>query len=184
MRCQFTYLTALAGGRLGGVTSLPTPDHLETARLVLRPRHPDEAATYRRLWTERDPRVPARRQIDADGRPSLEDIAAQLRAEVVAPGLQVLAVELREAGEVIGYCGTMATVATYSMRTIVPLRIAGILSSLFFVTYALLADVWPMLATELIILPINCWRLYQGLRPTPAAPAAVARRCSWATLAR
>ena len=90
------------------MTSLPTPDRLETARLVLRPRHPDEAATYRRLWTERDPRVPARRQIDADGRPSVEDIAEQLRAEVVAPGPKVLAVEVREAGEVIGYCGLFA----------------------------------------------------------------------------
>ena len=37
-------------------------------------------------WTERDPRVPARRQIDADGRPSVADIAEQLRAEVASTG--------------------------------------------------------------------------------------------------
>ena len=72
--------------------------------------------------------------------------------------------------EAIGYAGTAATVATYSMRTIIPLRIAGILSSVFFITYALSAGIWPMLVTELIILPINCVRLYQVLRPTPAAP--------------
>ena len=69
--------------------------------------------------------------------------------------------------ECIGYGGTLATVATYSMKTIVSLRIAGIMSSLFFITYALLVGVWPMLVTEFIILPINCWRLYQVLRPVP-----------------
>lgn len=72
--------------------------------------------------------------------------------------------------ELIGYAGTAATVATYSMRTIVPLRIAGIMSSFFFISYALLVGVLPMLVTELVILPINCWRLYQVLRPVPAAP--------------
>lgn len=72
--------------------------------------------------------------------------------------------------EAIGYAGTAATVATYSMRTIVPLRLAGILSSVFFITYAVISGIWPMLLTELIILPINCFRLYQHLRPAPIAP--------------
>ena len=72
--------------------------------------------------------------------------------------------------EAIGYAGTAATVATYSMRTIIPLRIAGILSSLFFITYAVISGVLPMLVTELIILPINCYRLYQILRPAPQTP--------------
>ena len=84
---------------------LSAPDRLETARLVLRPRRVEEEATYRRLWTERDPRVPARRRIDAQGRPSIEDVADHLQAEVELVGLKVLAVELRETGEVIGYCG-------------------------------------------------------------------------------
>ena len=74
--------------------------------------------------------------------------------------------------ECIGYGGTLATVATYSMRNIVPLRIAGILSSLFFICYALLVGVWPMLVTEMVIQPINCWRLYQVLRPARASAAA------------
>ncbi|PKH42235.1 Protein N-acetyltransferase, RimJ/RimL family [Nocardioides alpinus] len=87
---------------------LPTPERLETERLVLRQRRVDEAATYRRLWTERDPRVPARRRIDADGRPSIKDIEEHLRAEIASPGLKVLAVEVRETGQVIGYCGLFA----------------------------------------------------------------------------
>lgn len=90
------------------MTGLPVLRHLETARLVLRPRLEGEAAVYRQLWVERDPRVPARRRIDADGRPSVEDVAEQLRDEAHSTGLTVLAVELRGTGEVIGYCGLFA----------------------------------------------------------------------------
>lgn len=90
------------------MTHLATPGRLETTRLILRPRRVEEAATYRQLWTERDPRVPARRRIDADGRPTVEDIEEQLRAEIASPGLKVLAVEARDTGHVIGYCGLFA----------------------------------------------------------------------------
>lgn len=90
------------------MTQLPTPDRLETERLVLRPRRVDEAAIYRRLWTERDARVPARRRIDAEGRPSVEDIAEHLRAEVESTALKVLAVEAKDTAQVIGYCGLFA----------------------------------------------------------------------------
>ena len=60
---------------------------------------------YRRLWTERDPRVPAHRRIDAAGRPTVEEIAAQLLAEQDEPGPQLLAVERKGSHDVIGYCG-------------------------------------------------------------------------------
>ena len=77
---------------------------LETARLTLRPRRVDEADVYRRLWTERDVRVPAHRRIDAAGRPSVEDIAEHLRTEG-GSGLGLLAVVRKDSGDVIGYCG-------------------------------------------------------------------------------
>jgi hypothetical protein len=65
--------------------------------------------------------------------------------------------------EAIGYAGTAATIASYSMRTIVPLRIAGILSSVFFISYGLVINSWPILLTECIILPLNIVRLVQVL---------------------
>lgn len=71
--------------------------------------------------------------------------------------------------EAIGYCGTLATVATYSMRSIIPLRIASIASSLFFIVYAAVMGVWPMLLTEFVILPINCLRLIQALKEVDSA---------------
>jgi len=78
----------------------PVLDTLETDRLILRLRRVDEAAIYRQLWTERDPRVPPHRRIDPEGRPTVEDIATQIRAE-----LGILAVERKGTADVIGYCG-------------------------------------------------------------------------------
>jgi ribosomal-protein-alanine N-acetyltransferase len=81
---------------------------LETDRLILRRSTAGEAAIYRRLWTERDPRVPPHRRVSAEGRPTVEDIAAQIRAEggESRPGL--LAVERKGTADVIGYCGLNA----------------------------------------------------------------------------
>lgn len=73
---------------------------LVTERLVLRPAVPGDAGVRRRLWTERDDRVPAHRRIDASGRPTDDDIAARLGDE---PGL--LTVVVQATSEVIGYCG-------------------------------------------------------------------------------
>jgi RimJ/RimL family protein N-acetyltransferase len=80
-------------------------DALETDRLILRHRRVDEAAIYRQLWTERDPRVPPHRRIDPEGRPTVEDIAAQIRAEREESRPGILAVERKSAADVIGYCG-------------------------------------------------------------------------------
>jgi ribosomal-protein-alanine N-acetyltransferase len=55
-------------------------DTLETNRLILRHSRVGEAAIYRRLWTERDLRVPPHRRVNSEGRPTVEDIAAQIRA--------------------------------------------------------------------------------------------------------
>jgi RimJ/RimL family protein N-acetyltransferase len=80
-------------------------DPLETDRLLLRAAVLDDALIYRRLWTERDPRVPLHRRIDADGRPTVDDIAARIRAETDGDGPRLLTVERKGEGDVIGYCG-------------------------------------------------------------------------------
>lgn len=83
----------------------PILDALETDRLILRHRRADEAAIYRQLWMERDPRVPPHRRISPEGRPTQEDFAAQIRAERQEPGPGILAVERKGTTDVIGYCG-------------------------------------------------------------------------------
>src|SRR4051794_26636713 len=87
------------------MSRVPVLDTLETDRLILRTRRVHEAAVYRRLWAERDPRVPPQRQIDREGRPTVEDIAAQIRAEREEQGPRILAVERKNTADVIGYGG-------------------------------------------------------------------------------
>ena len=80
----------------------PVLNALETDRLILRCRSVDEAGVYRRLWMERGARVPAHRRIDAEGRPTVEDIASEIRMERGEPRPGVLAVERKSAGDVTG----------------------------------------------------------------------------------
>lgn len=86
---------------------------LETERLVLRAWRVSEAPVQRQLWTERDPRVPPHRRIDADGRPTLADLEAFIRthqpSSVGRPAVGLLAVEQKDAGDVIGYCGLIGS---------------------------------------------------------------------------
>jgi Cyclic nucleotide-binding domain len=51
--------------------------------------------------------------------------------------------------------------ATMLMRTMVPLRVFGIISALFFMAYGALAGAIPTFLMYLLLLPINSWRLYQ-----------------------
>ena len=78
----------------------PDLNALETERLILRSRREDEAEVYRHLWLERDSRVPAHRRIDAEGRPTVEDIASQIRRERTESRPGALAVERKGAGAV------------------------------------------------------------------------------------
>lgn len=77
---------------------------LETDRLLLRPMRASDATVQRELWTERDPRVPAHRRIDAEDRPTVEYLAAVVLQYAQAP-LPLLTMEHRESGDVLGYCG-------------------------------------------------------------------------------
>jgi len=77
---------------------------LETGRLVLRPWRVADAVVHHELWTERDPRVPPHRRIDADGHPTFADLEDAIRTNQASSN-QLLAVERKAAGDVIGYCG-------------------------------------------------------------------------------
>ena len=78
---------------------------LETDRLLLRPWRVSEAVVWRELWTERDPRVPPHRRIDAVGRPTVEDAEDRIRSGDRSHSLGLLAAERKGFGDVIGYCG-------------------------------------------------------------------------------
>jgi ribosomal-protein-alanine N-acetyltransferase len=77
---------------------------LETGRLLLRPWRVAEAVVLRQLWTERDPRVPPHRRIDAEGHPTVADLEDSIRTSQPS-SIGLLAVERTAARDVIGYCG-------------------------------------------------------------------------------
>lgn len=81
---------------------------LETDRLLLRPWRVAEAAIQREMWIERDPRVPPHRHTDADGRPTVGDLEEAIRSNQPS-SVGLLAVERKTAGDVIGYCGLVAS---------------------------------------------------------------------------
>lgn len=90
---------------------MPTPERetaLETDRLLLRPWRISEARVQRELWFERDPRVPPHRRISAEGRPTLRELEDRIRCSTQEPAPGLLAVERKQTGDVIGYCGLIS----------------------------------------------------------------------------
>jgi CRP/FNR family cyclic AMP-dependent transcriptional regulator len=63
--------------------------------------------------------------------------------------------------EVTGYVASMLVFGTFYMRTMIPLRIVGILGNLAFMTYAAGSRLYPVLILHAILLPLNCVRLVQ-----------------------
>ena len=63
--------------------------------------------------------------------------------------------------DVVGYFAAMITLATYSMKTMIPLRIAGICANCVFIVYGLLSQTYPTLLLHVLLLPLNSYRLHQ-----------------------
>ena len=68
--------------------------------------------------------------------------------------------------EASGYLASLLVFLAFYMKTMVPLRIIGICSNCAFITYGYLDALSPVLILHLILLPLNCVRLYQILRLT------------------
>lgn len=65
--------------------------------------------------------------------------------------------------EWLGYIAAALVFATFSMKTMVPLRIVGIASNIFFIAYGYLNPAYPLLVLHLALLPLNILRLNQML---------------------
>lgn len=71
--------------------------------------------------------------------------------------------------ELVGFAGTGLTFAAWAMKGALELRIFGIASSVAFLSYGALLGSWPVMLTELVLLPLNAARLWQLLRQRGAA---------------
>jgi hypothetical protein len=99
----------------------------------------------------------------------VDNLATQLGAhpwsmESVLARLEQLAIAAISIANVLALLGAIFFVATLLMRTIVPLRIAAIISDVFFVGYAVLANSVTTFILYVLLLPINIVRLYQMIK--------------------
>ena len=92
----------------------PVSTELATERLRLRLWQLTDAEKLRDLGAERDPR--SLQVIDSVGRPTVDDLRTSLvrqLAETALTGLALLAIEDRDQGQFIGYCGLIVGPATW-----------------------------------------------------------------------
>ena len=61
--------------------------------------------------------------------------------------------------DMLGYAASLAVLATFLMRTMVPLRLIAILSNILFLGFAYIQNIHPVLVLHMALLPINVWRL-------------------------
>lgn len=66
--------------------------------------------------------------------------------------------------DALGYLAALLVLATFSMQTMLPLRMTGIASNCVFIVYGYFTSAWPVVALHLILLPLNSLRLYQMLQ--------------------
>ncbi len=66
--------------------------------------------------------------------------------------------------EILGYLGALLTVGTYSMNTMIPLRVVALCANCLFIVYGYMAPVYPQLLLHGLLLPLNSLRLFQMLQ--------------------
>ena len=64
-------------------------------------------------------------------------------------------------GDIIGYLASALVLATFSMRSMRPLRLMAIASNIAFIAYAVIGNMPPILMLHSILLPMNIMRLFQ-----------------------
>jgi len=57
--------------------------------------------------------------------------------------------------EILGYLGALLTLGTYSMNTMIPLRVVALCANCLFIVYGYMAPVYPQLLLHGLLLPLN-----------------------------
>lgn len=66
--------------------------------------------------------------------------------------------------DTIAYAAVGLNIVGYSMRRMIPLRIAAIATNVLFIVYSVLAGIHPTLYLHSILLPLNAYRLREMVR--------------------
>ena len=59
----------------------------------------------------------------------------------------------------LGFCASLAVLASFCMTTIVPLRVVALAGNILFGFYGLLAHIYPVVFLHMILFPINLFKL-------------------------
>ncbi|NEW86006.1 MULTISPECIES: Crp/Fnr family transcriptional regulator [Rhodopseudomonas] len=70
----------------------------------------------------------------------------------------------QNAGMASSVFATIFVLATATMRTMIPLRVFGILTNLLLIAVSIPTHNYPTLALHAVLLPLNAWRLHQMLQ--------------------
>jgi hypothetical protein len=95
---------------------------------------------------------------------NLENVDPAATFELIAHRLMDAAAAAINLANVFALMGAVFFVATLLMRTIVPLRIAALISNVFFIAYGVLANSINAFILYCLLLPINSIRLYQMIK--------------------
>ena len=66
--------------------------------------------------------------------------------------------------ELVGWVAAAFTLAAYSMKTMLPLRVVSVFANLSFMSYGFMTDAIPVLILHLLLLPFNLYRLAEIFR--------------------
>jgi hypothetical protein len=70
----------------------------------------------------------------------------------------------QHAGTAGSLFATIFVVATATMRTMIPLRVFGIMANLLLIVVSIPTHNYPTMALHAVLLPVNIWRLHQMLQ--------------------
>jgi len=67
------------------------------------------------------------------------------------------------ASDAVGYLASALVLAAFCMKEMIPLRVVAVCSNIAFLIYGLALGLAPVWLLHAALLPINCWRLCEGL---------------------
>src|SRR5262249_26243682 len=69
-------------------------------------------------------------------------------------------------GTTLGMVAAAFTLASFLMKTMLPLRLLAVVSNILFITYGFLESLLPGLIVNIVLLPINLQRIWEIKRLT------------------
>jgi hypothetical protein len=71
------------------------------------------------------------------------------------------------ASDAVGYLASALVLAAFCMKDMIPLRIVAVCSNIAFLVYGVALGLVPVWLLHAVLLPINCWRLWEGTSQSP-----------------